>query len=149
MHQRIFIGLLSGIAAGLALQGLRHSGLLSPAFLEGLDASLLSPVGKVFLGMLRMVVAPLVFASLALGDAQLGRLDRLGRLASRTFALFALNMAVGTILGLLLMNWLQPGAGIDAAARSSLVASQAAGVANAQAGLAAQAGTVNVGSLVE
>ena len=149
MHQRIFIGLLSGIAAGLALQGLRHSGLLSPAFLEGLDASLLSPVGKVFLGMLRMVVAPLVFASLALGVAQLGRLDRLGRLASRTFALFALNMAVGTILGLLLMNWLQPGAGIDAAARSSLVASQAAGVAKAQAGLAAQAGKFNVGSLVE
>ena len=94
MHQRIFIGLLSGIAAGLALQGLRHSGRLSLAFIEGLDASLLSPVGKVFLGMLRMVVAPLVFASLALGVAQLGRLDRLGRLASRTFANSAMRSSL-------------------------------------------------------
>ena len=148
MHRRIFLGLLVGIALGLLLQWLKIS-QAAPALGPWLDANLLQPVGKVFLGILRMVVVPLVFASLALGVAQLGDLKRLGSLAGRTFALFALNMAIGTALGLLVMNWLHPGAAIDAATRSGLVADQAAGVARAQAGHAAAAGKFSVGALVE
>ncbi len=149
MHRRILTGLLCGIAVSRLPQGLRGAATIAPTAVACIDTNLLSPIGKVFLGMLRMVVAPLVFASLALGVAQLGRMDRLGRLAGRTFAMFALNMAIGTVLGLLVMNWLRPGAAIDDAARSDMISSGAAGVASAQAGLAARSGQFNLSSFVE
>jgi DAACS family dicarboxylate/amino acid:cation (Na+ or H+) symporter len=53
---------------------------------------------------------------------QLGRLDRLGPLAWRTLGLFALNMALATALGLLLMNVVHPGAHVGGEARAQLIA---------------------------
>ena len=69
------------------------------------DAVLLSALALRSIAGGLFVVVPLVFASLALGIVQLGRLDRLGPLAGRTFVLFALNMAIGVALGL-------PGSGV-------------------------------------
>jgi DAACS family dicarboxylate/amino acid:cation (Na+ or H+) symporter len=46
----------------------------------------------------------------------------LGPLAGKTFALFALNMAVGVALGLLMMNMVQPGNRIDAESRTKMLA---------------------------
>src|SRR5262245_38911755 len=80
----------------------------------------LEPVGKVFLHLLFFVVVPLIFASLALGIVQLGRLDQLGSMAARTALLFAANMAIGVGLGLLLMNLLRPGDAIDEATKANL-----------------------------
>jgi DAACS family dicarboxylate/amino acid:cation (Na+ or H+) symporter len=80
------------------------------------------PLGKVFLHLLFFVVIPLIFASLALGIVQLGRLDRLGPLAGRTLLLFAANMAIGSALGLLAMNAFKPGNAIDGATKERLLA---------------------------
>ncbi len=106
---RILVGMVVGILAGVGAR------LLFPV-LPGLDekarwvaAQFLDPLGKVFLRLLFFVIVPLIFASLAQGVLQLGRLDRLGPLAARTFALFALNMGVGVLLGLAMMNTLEPG----------------------------------------
>jgi DAACS family dicarboxylate/amino acid:cation (Na+ or H+) symporter len=71
--------------------------------------------------MLFFVVIPLVFASLATGVVQLGRLDRLGPLAGRTFTLFFLNMAIGVGLGLIMMNVLRPGNQLDAETKTRLL----------------------------
>src|SRR5512147_1420423 len=79
------------------------------------------PLGQVFLRLLFFVVVPLVFASLSLGVVQLGRLDRLGPLAGRTFLLFALNMVIGVALGLLMMNLVRPGVGLDPALRDQMM----------------------------
>jgi dicarboxylate/amino acid:cation (Na+ or H+) symporter, DAACS family len=76
----------------------------------------------VFLRLLFFVVVPLVFASLALGVVQLGRLDKLGPLAGKTFALFGLNMAIGVALGLLLMNTVKPGARLDPTMKDQMLA---------------------------
>jgi DAACS family dicarboxylate/amino acid:cation (Na+ or H+) symporter len=106
---RILIGMVAGIALGALVR------LLIPHVpgLEGkarwVVTQLFEPLGLVFLRLLFLVIVPLVFASLALGVVQLGRLDRLGPLAARTFAVFGLNMAVGVGLGLLMMNVIQPG----------------------------------------
>ena len=81
----------------------------------------LDPFGQIFLRVLFFVVLPLVFASLALGILQLGRLDKLGPLAARTFTLFAVNMSIAVALGLLMMNTLQPGTRIDPNTRAELL----------------------------
>lgn len=120
LARRILLGMAAGIVAGGAAR-------LATPHIPGLEvgtkwvaAQVLDPLGKVFLRLLFVVVVPLVFASLASGVVQLGRLDRLGRLARRTFALFGLNMTVGVALGLLVMNTLEPGTGLRPETRARI-----------------------------
>jgi len=139
LANRILWGLLIGAVAGVItlLIGpkiplpdfvqalLRPLGILKSATLleamRGVATVALEPFGKVFLRLLFFVILPLVFASLASGVAQLGRPDKLGPLAGRTFGLFFLNMAVGVALGLFMMNTLQPGDFIDASTKERLM----------------------------
>lgn len=141
---RILWGMAIGLGCGLAWRGLLHwapGGLEVATWERGgvwVATQVLEPVGQVFLRLLFLVVVPLVFASLAVGVAQLGRLDRLGGLAWRTFALFTLNMVVGAALGLVMMNLLAPGTGIDVGVRDSLREAHGAAVTGLQATAASQ-----------
>lgn len=133
LANRILIGLAIGIVAGVATLGIAR---FLPAFaLPWQDASkpfiehirsfatfILDPFGKVFLRMLFFVIIPLIFASLASGVVQLGRLDKLGPLAGRTFWMFFLNMAIGATLGLLMMNFVEPGNHLDLETKDRLMA---------------------------
>jgi Na+/H+-dicarboxylate symporter len=121
LANRILIGLLVGAVAGVAVLIV---GAFAPGVLDvsrRLSTAVLDPFGQVFLRLLFFVVIPLIFASLAAGVAQLGRLSDLGPLAGRTFALFALNMAIGVGLGLLMMNVLNPGGRLDEATQVELI----------------------------
>lgn len=120
LANRILAGLGIGLAAGLVTLAV---GRVSPGVVEGarrVAATVLDPIGQVFLRLLFFTVIPLVFASLAGGVLNLGGGRRLGPLAARTFALFGLNMAVGVALGLLMMNTLAPGERIAPEAREAL-----------------------------
>lgn len=122
LANRILIGLVVGVIAGVATLALGNvfPGLV-PA-MRSFSTHVLDPFGQIFLRMLFFVVIPLVFASLAGGVLQLGRLDKLGPLAGRTFVLFFLNMAIGVGLGLIMMNVLEPGNHLDPAAKTRLMA---------------------------
>ena len=121
LANRILKGLLIGLAAGLIVLGLGQfwPGLLE--FSRGLSTRVFDPLGQIFLRLLFFVIVPMVFSSLAAGVLQLGRLDRLGPLAMRTFALFVLNMGIAVGLGLLLMNVVQPGSRLAPEARTRLM----------------------------
>lgn len=113
LANRILLGMVLGVVLGAILRALfpQVEGLEAKA--KWLTTQVLDPFGQIFLRLLFFVIVPLVFSSLALGIVQLGRLDRLGPLAARTFALFGLNMAIGVALGLLAMNLVQPGKRLD------------------------------------
>jgi Na+/H+-dicarboxylate symporter len=121
LANRILWGLLIGAVAGGAtlLVGGVYPDLLPAA--RQFATVLLDPLGQIFLRMLFFVVIPLVFASLAMGVAQLERLTELGPLATRTFLLFALNMSIAVALGLVMMNVVEPGSTMDPVARTSLL----------------------------
>jgi len=110
-----------GVAAGIVtlIVGRFHPPAL--AWARSAAQSVLDPFGQVFLRMLFFVVIPLIFASLASGVTQLGRLDRLGPLAGRTFALFFANMAIAAAIGLIMMNVLQPGQHLATGSRQLLM----------------------------
>ncbi|MEW6306637.1 MAG: dicarboxylate/amino acid:cation symporter [Verrucomicrobiota bacterium] len=119
---RILWGLGIGVVLGCVALGIGH---FQPGFLSGcrtLADKVLDPFGQIFLRLLFFVVVPLVFASLALGVVQLGDLRKLGPLALRTAALFAVNMAIGVALGLLMMNTLKPGNALDQTTKDRLFA---------------------------
>jgi DAACS family dicarboxylate/amino acid:cation (Na+ or H+) symporter len=121
LANRILIGLGIGAAAGAAtlIAGSLYPDLLVAA--RKFSTLVLDPLGQVFLRMLFFVVIPLVFASLASGVAQLERLGQLGPLATRTFVLFFLNMAIAVALGMVMMNVVAPGETMEPEARTSLL----------------------------
>lgn len=117
---RILIGLIVGATAGSLLnwQLAPHSGAPASESYERVKwfaDNVATPVGQVFLRMLFMVVAPLVFCSLFLGVSGLGDLRKLGKIGMRTLAWFGLTTGLAVILGLLLMNTFEPGKQIDRA----------------------------------
>ncbi|MEO8747587.1 MAG: dicarboxylate/amino acid:cation symporter, partial [Rhodanobacter sp.] len=121
LAKRILWGLVIGVVAAIVTLG---AGWLYPPILrvmQEISTAVLDPFGQVFLRMLFFVVIPLVFTSLASGVAQLGRLDRLGPLAGRTFLLFAINMLIAVAIGLVMMNTVQPGHHLGDTARAELI----------------------------
>lgn len=119
---RILWGLVIGVVAALITLGIGQFHPPALAFMRKVSSAVFDPFGQVFLRLLFFVVIPLVFTSLASGVAQLGRLDRLGPLAARTFVLFFLNMLIGVAIGLAMMNTLRPGEHMDPAATQQLLA---------------------------
>ena len=79
-------------------------------------------IGEVFLRLLKMVIVPLVFASLVVGVASLGDVRRLGRVGGRTLAYFLVTTALAVTIGLVLANVIRPGAWIEPAQRQALAA---------------------------
>ena len=148
LANRILLGLVIGVIAGLVTLAI---GSFSPQVLvtmRGFATNVLDPFGQIFLRMLFFVVIPLVFASLATGVVQLGRLDRLGPLAGRTFFLFFLNMVIGVALGLLMMNVLQPGNHLDVEAKTRLM-TEFGGAAERHIATRAASPVMNFSTIVE
>ena len=148
LANRILIGMLVGAAAGAATLVV---GASAPAALTGarwVAINVLDPFGQVFLRLLFFVVMPLVFASLAGGVVQLGRLSQLGPLAGRTFVLFFCNMAIAVALGLLMMNVIKPGNRLDEATQTRLV-EEFGGAAQQQIDRNAQAPPLTAGTIVD
>ena len=70
------------------------------------------PLGDLFIRLIRMVVVPLVFATLVAGAAGISDVSKLGRVAVRTLVLFMGTSAIAVVLGLLIANLIDPGVGV-------------------------------------
>lgn len=82
----------------------------------------LKPVGTAFMRLIKMVIVPLVFASLLVGVASLGDVRKLGRLGARTLGLYMGTTAAAVTIGLLCAHVINPGSFIDEKSRVSLQA---------------------------
>jgi DAACS family dicarboxylate/amino acid:cation (Na+ or H+) symporter len=115
--QEVLLPLMIAPEAGLP-GALPWSGLLQqfqpppPTWSDLLIQYVMNPIGQIFLRLLFLTVVPLVFASLALGVAQLGSRGNLGRIGLKTFSYFIATMTTAVIIGLLLVNLVQPGRGL-------------------------------------
>jgi dicarboxylate/amino acid:cation (Na+ or H+) symporter, DAACS family len=117
LHTRILLGLVIGAGGGITGNLLWKD---SGALLWTVE-NVAQPIGQIFLRMLFMVVVPLVFASLALGVAQLGDLSRVGRIGGKTLGFFLGTTGLAVLIGLFLVNVIQPGASLDPAVRAALM----------------------------
>ena len=120
---QIFVAMLLGILAG----ALFHD-MLPPAQ-AAKAAYYLGIVTDLFLRLIKMIIAPLVLATLIVGIAHMGDGQAVGRIGVRTVGWFLGASIVSLSLGLLLVNMLQPGVGLGlplpAATESSGVATTA------------------------
>lgn len=118
-HTKIFIGLITGAAAGVAANFLYPDA----PFLKIVQTYLSDPLGKIFLNLLIMMVIPLVFSSLALGVAQIGDLKKLGRIGLKTTSYFFLVTALAVTIGLILVNSIRPGDYLQGETKTQLLTS--------------------------
>lgn len=105
---QIFAGLILGAIAGI---------------IYGPDAAVIRPVGTAFIRLIKMVVIPLIFASLLVGVASLGNLRKLGRVGAKTFAFYIAYYVSAVALGLFLANSLKPGNNLPEHIQTELMAS--------------------------
>jgi len=106
LNWQILVGTILGVTFGRAVA----SGMLAP---ETADA--MKNVGKLFIGLLKMLIAPMILLSISHGVASMEGARELGRLGSRTVLLYLVTMVLAVITGLVLVNWIQPGVGSDLA----------------------------------
>ena len=113
LTQFILIALVLGIIAGWALNYAIDDG--TPASAERLKsiADYLSIVTTLFLRLIKMIIAPLVFSTLVAGIAHMGDVAALGRVGLRSIGWFILASLVSLTLGLILVTTLQPGVGLN------------------------------------
>jgi DAACS family dicarboxylate/amino acid:cation (Na+ or H+) symporter len=124
--------MLVGMIAGATLGALARLGLPADT-LETLVANASEPAGQIFLRLLFMLVIPLLVSALALGVSGLGDLGRLGRVGARTLAYTVVVSALAVLIGVGLVNWLEPGSGLEPEVRERLRASLGSGLAAAPA----------------
>ncbi len=109
--------MLAGAAAGLAAN--RQWG--GSDQLQSFVKSITYPAGQIFLRLIFMVVIPLIFCALVLGVAELGDLRRLGRIGLKTILFTLALSAISVLIGIALVNLVQPGSGMSAAEKTSLL----------------------------
>jgi DAACS family dicarboxylate/amino acid:cation (Na+ or H+) symporter len=115
---RMLIGLGVGASLGLAANlGFRDSPVLEAVVRYGTD-----PAGKIFLRLLFMLVIPLIVSALALGVTAVGDLSRLGRIGLRTLVYTAAVSSIAVLVGVGLVNAVEPGRGLPPELRERLVA---------------------------
>ena len=73
----------------------------------------LQPLGDLFIRLIRMVVVPLVLATIIAGAAGISDTSKLGRVATKTLICYALTTAVAVAMGLIFASFIQPGVGLD------------------------------------
>ena len=70
-------------------------------------------MGKLFINALKMVIVPLILSSIISGVANIGGAESFGRLGIKTLGYYLLTSLLAILTGLVLVNLIQPGVGID------------------------------------
>lgn len=73
----------------------------------------MKPVGDGFIKLVKMIIAPVIFITLTLGIAHMTDLKRVGRIAIKAMAYFLTFSTLALIIGLIVGNIVQPGAGLN------------------------------------
>jgi Na+/H+-dicarboxylate symporter len=119
---KILIGMFLGLSLGSLINYFRPSGEFIQTYLLN---GLIDIGGRVFLSSLKLLVVPMVFVSLVAGAGSLDDIKKLGRLGSKTFALYLATTALAIALALFVSEILNPGEGFIIKGSTSFSAGEA------------------------
>jgi len=101
-YGQLYVQVLIAIAAGVAI------GFFWPSVGEALK-----PLGDGFIKLVKMIIAPVIFLTVVTGIAGMSELRSVGRVAGKAFAYFLFFSTLALIVGLIVANTFQPGAGMN------------------------------------
>src|SRR5881227_1413087 len=104
LHRSLYVQVLAAIMLGVLF------GIVSPE-----RAAAMRPLGDGFIKLIKMLIGPIVFATITVGIARMGAMRDVGRIGLRTLVYFEVVSTLALIIGLVVVNILQPGRGLHAA----------------------------------
>lgn len=107
LTQWILIAMALGIGVGYAIHENSNPELIA-SFSKNIKL-----LTTIFLRLVQMIIAPLVFCTLVVGIAKLGDLQTVGRVGGKALLWFLTASLISLLLGLLLVNLFQPGKAVD------------------------------------
>jgi aerobic C4-dicarboxylate transport protein len=97
----LYVQVLIGIAAGVIL------GFVAPE-----RGAAMRPLGDGFIKLVKMLIAPIVFSTVVVGIAHMGAMKEVGRIGIRALIYFEVVSTIALILGMVVVNIVQPGSGL-------------------------------------
>ena len=101
IYQQLYIQVLMAIIVGIFL------GHYYPEL-----ATEMKPLGDGFIQLIKMIIAPVIFITVVTGIASMGDMKKIGSVAGKSFIYFLTFSTLALILGLIVSNLVQPGAGL-------------------------------------
>src|SRR4029079_13765753 len=101
MLKSLYVQVLIGIAAGIIL------GFVAPEY-----GAAMRPLGDGFIKLVKMLIAPIVFCTVVVGIAHMGAMKEVGRIGIRALVYFETVSTLALVIGLVVVNLLQPGRGL-------------------------------------
>src|SRR5437870_8604261 len=103
LYTHLYFQVLTGIVLGVVLG---H-------FWPGTGAAM-RPLGDGFIKLIRMIIAPIIFSTVVVGIAKMGDMKNVGRIGVRALVYFEVVSTLALVIGLVVINVLKPGVGINA-----------------------------------
>jgi Na+/H+-dicarboxylate symporter len=113
LHWKILIGMILGILFGFIMTGVDGG--------KDFVGDWINPVGTIFVKLLKLIAIPLILASLIKGISDLKDISKFSNIGLRTIGTYIVTTVIAITIGLVLVNVMEPGAGIseDTVARLS------------------------------
>ena len=108
IFKALYFQVVLGIVLGVAL------GYLSPH-----TGAAMRPLGDGFIKLIRMLIAPVVFTTVAVGIAQMGAMKAVGRIGLRALVYFEVVSSLALVIGLAVVMLLKPGVGLGIASTAT------------------------------
>jgi len=105
VHTQILIAIILGIVAGILL---------------GEKATHIKIVGDMFIRLLKAIIIPLILSSMVAGIVSLGDIRKLGRIGLKTFIYYTATTTLAVGVGLILVNLMKPGVGVNIGAEAAV-----------------------------
>ena len=103
LFRHLYVQVLVAIMLGVAL------GHFRPDWGEQMK-----PLGDGFIKLIKLLIAPIIFLTIVTGIAGMGDLKKIGRVGLKAFLYFEVVSTLALVIGLLVVNWIQPGVGLNA-----------------------------------
>lgn len=114
LHWQIIIGLFAGLLWGL---------LSSAVGINEFTSDYIRPFGDIFVQLLKLIAVPLILVSLVVGVASLNDMTKLSRMGGKTLGIFVLTSVFAILIGLTVVNVMNPGGTLPLETRTSLMES--------------------------
>ena len=102
MYRNLYVQVLAGIVLGV---------IVGVAWPE--TGAAMRPLGDGFIKLIRMLIAPIIFTTIVVGIADMGNMKEVGRIGLRAVIYFETVSNLALVIGMVVVNLLQPGAGVN------------------------------------
>ncbi|AZI66717.1 dicarboxylate/amino acid:cation symporter [Kaistella daneshvariae] len=105
-QNKLFIAIIVALIIGVIMGGVVHTQYpdSAPGFAKNIKL-----LGTMFIRLVQMIIAPLVFTTLVVGIAKMSDMKMIGRVGSKAMLWFITASLVSLFIGLAFVNWLEPG----------------------------------------